>query len=78
MKTYKVIPIKSEALFTNLLTLPRLRLPIGKYTGFTSATVTSKSELDFSEHDILSGIYSSRLHEERHFPLVEKIISDIF
>ena len=78
MKTYKVIPIKSEALFTNFLTLPHLRLPIDKYICFTSATVTSKSELDFSEHDILSGIYTSRQHGGKHLPLVEKIISDIF
>ena len=43
-----------------------------------AAAVTQKAAMDFSEHDILSGTRNYRRHEEKHFPLVKKIISDIF
>ena len=41
-------------------------------------SIKPKLALDFSEHDILSGARTSRRQRGKNFPLVKKIISDIF
>ena len=44
----------------------------------TYVSITPKPTPDLSETDILSGCQTCRPHWEKRFPLVEKIISDIF
>ncbi len=72
------IPIKSRVNIIYyspfVVSLP----PCCNTTRRIAAAVTQKATMDFSEHDILSGTRNYRQHEEKHFPLVKKIISDIF